>query len=337
MTKAVWVPTIRDVAERAGVGVGTVSRYLNAKGPISESAKNRVKLAIAELNFRPNANAAALRKNAGRVIGVLVPDLENPAISAIVKALETKAREYGYAVVVTCGDRNFDIEKQSIATLVAQRVAGLILIPTTENGNALDSALAGTNIPVVLMDRDFHMTYPNVGRVMVAHDIGMRSATEHLIKTGHRSLLLLHAQDNRAAISRIRGFSEALALAPQEVYGQATPCARDPSMARQIVAKAFTTLTPPDAIITGHSRMLSGAITALLALGIVPGRDVSLVTCDRTELAELYSPPIAWVDRHPEIIGQMAFEVFMSLSNGENLNTMKEVATVFHATKSIIS
>lgn len=331
-------PTIKDVARLAGVGIGTVSRYLNATGPVSAEAASRVGEAIARLDYRTNVNAAALRGKSSRILGVLVPDLENPAISPIVKAIERLARAAGYSLIVTSGDRSFAIEAEAIATLVSRGVAGLILIPTTQDGTELAAAIGDDDIPLVLMDRDFALPRGRAGRVLVAHDAGLRQATRHLVERGHRQLLLLHAEDNRAAQNRVKGFTEGMAGA-EGVCGAALACARSATAARDLVTAALASDTPPDAIIAGHNRMLSGVLSALKARGLSAGRDISVVTCDQTELAELHDPAIAWIDRHSEQIGTAAFRVFEALGKRAKSEAAAEVTvdveTVFHPADSI--
>ena len=332
------LPTIKDVARLAGVGLGTVSRVLNGSGSVSEATVARVSAAVETLGYRTNANAAALRGRVNRVIGVLVPDLENPAIPPVVKAIERSARAAGYSLMITSGDRDFAVEAQAIMTMVARGVQGLILIPTTTEGAQLDEALGPGRMPVVLLDRDFEIKRPSIGRVFVAHDSGMYQATRHLLATGHRNLLLLHARDNRAAISRQRGFERALAEVAVDcslVRGRALGCDRSAEAACALVRAALAEAPAPDAIIAGHNRMLAGVISALGQRGLAVGRDVSVVTCDRTELAELYSPPIAWIDRHSWQIGEAAFQVFQSLLAEDGIETSPQILTVFHVTASI--
>lgn len=341
--------TIKDVARLSGVGIGTVSRYLNGTGAISAETRLRVAAAIAELDYRTNANAAALRGRTSPIIGVLVPDLENPAIAPIVKAIERLGRAAGYSLIVTSGDRDFTIEAEAISTLMSRGVAGLILIPTTDDGRVLAAALGEGDVPLVLMDRDFALVRPRTGRVFVAHDQGMEQATRHLMALGHRRLLLLHAADNRAAINRVKGFERALAEAPDgaDLRGVTLGCPRSRTAARDLAEAALASDDPPDAIISGHNRMLAGVLEAMRDRGLVAGRDLSVVTCDRTELAELHVPEIAWIDRNSDAIGVAAFEMFRQLKTlprqsdvapqDQTLPGNVTLGTVFHSGPSICS
>lgn len=326
--------TIRDVATLAGVGLGTVSRYVNQSGPVGPAARERIREAIATLGYHANANASALRRGNSKLIGVLLPDLDNAAFPPMVRAIDEAARADGYALIVTAGDRVFSHEAEAISALMSRRVAGLIMIPTTESSEELARAIGNDTTPVVLLDRELLAGRANTGRILVRHDAGTETATRYLLDAGERRLLLLHAGDNRAARSREAGFRRALAEVPSAT-GTILMTGRSCEATQESLGNWLATNPIPDAIVVGHNRMLTGTLTTLVAKGLRVGKDISLVTSDRTELSAFYDPPIACIDRKADEIGARAYAMLQALTGAPGSLFEDEVTSIFVPAASI--
>jgi LacI family transcriptional regulator len=125
------MPTVKDVATRAGVAVSTVSRVLNGSGYGSEQTRRRVLAASTALGYLPSLRARGLRKSRTMTVGVAVPDLGNPVFLEYVRGVEHTAGQAGYAVTICDGQALVDVQARQFERLFADRVDGLVVIPPT--------------------------------------------------------------------------------------------------------------------------------------------------------------------------------------------------------------
>src|SRR5215213_2369047 len=121
--------TIRDVANRAGVSIATVSRVLSGKGSVSEDVGGRVLSAVEDLEYRPNALARSLREENTKTLGLVISNVMNPFFTAVARSVEDAAAEQGYSVVLCNADENPDKEESYLDVLLQKRVDGLIISP----------------------------------------------------------------------------------------------------------------------------------------------------------------------------------------------------------------
>lgn len=197
-------PTMVDVARRAGVGLGTVSRVVNGSSRVTEETAQRVRDAIDELGFQRNEVARALRPGkTSSTLALLVGDLTNPFYASIAKAAVAVARKAGYAVVLGSVDEDPDGERRAIRELVARQVAGLMIVPDFGD----HSQLADAGVPVVFVDRPAHGVDADI--VTVDNEGGGRLATEHLLSYGHRRIAVLLAPSYHTVGRRLRGYRRA--------------------------------------------------------------------------------------------------------------------------------
>ncbi|MGH3160234.1 MAG: LacI family DNA-binding transcriptional regulator, partial [Streptosporangiaceae bacterium] len=173
------VPTLRDVAARAGVHPATASRALNpdTKGMTSADTAERVLRAAEELGYQPNTVARSLRTARSSSIGVVVPDLTNPLFPPIVRGIEAALTPRGYVLLIVNTDNSARQEEQLIASLRSRSIDGLILA-TARLSHPLIETLAQSDLPVVLVNRRREgLPLPCV----IPDDAaGIRLAVEHL-------------------------------------------------------------------------------------------------------------------------------------------------------------
>ena len=150
-------PTIKDVAKRSGVGVGTVSRVLNNNPQISEKTKNKVLKAIEELNYVPNVIGKKLSQNRTNVIAVVVPVLNHPFFASLVAALEREADKHNYSLLVATSQHRIEKERDLLNKIKQNEADGAIFVTHYEHDEKEFKNLAiatidrhlGDNIPVV--------------------------------------------------------------------------------------------------------------------------------------------------------------------------------------------
>ena len=202
-------PTIRDVAERAGVSKSLVSSVLQGKGRVSDASRDAIQQAIAELGYRPNSRARALSRQRSDTVGVIINDLSNPWFIDLLAGLAATLHSSGLSPLLTDRATDHRIGVSSISKLLGQDVDGLVLVGTMPDDEAIQQA-AG-QLPIVLAGtRD-----PKVpGTDIVVNDdrAGARAATEHLLRLGHTRIGHLSGPDAIGAL-RLAGFQEAMRTA----------------------------------------------------------------------------------------------------------------------------
>ena len=177
--------SIRDVAGRAGVSVGTVSNVLNRPEAVGEETRQRVLDAIAALGFVRNESARQLRAGVSRTIGLVVLDIANPFFTDVARGVEEAANGAGLAVILCNSDDRQAKEAAYLDVLAEQRVQGVLITPTGVLSPAL-TTLRERGVPVVFVDR----RAPTADQCSVAVDdvAGGRLAAEHLLERGHRRI-----------------------------------------------------------------------------------------------------------------------------------------------------
>jgi LacI family transcriptional regulator len=307
---------MRDVAAQAGVGLKTVSRVVNAEPGVSAGLVEKVRRAIEELDFRPNAGASSLRRAGGKTatVGLLLEDVANPFSSALQRAVEDIAVPRGVMVFSASLDEDPARERELTRAFIGRRADGLILVPASDNQDYLGSELrAGTAI--VCVDRECRGL--PVDSVVTTNASGSAEGVRHLVAMGHRRIAFL---GDRRTIStarqRYQGYVEALAsqgipLNPAIVVHDL----RDAGIADGAATTLLTRPDPPTALFAGQNMVTIGAIRALRRLG--RELDVAVVGFDDFPLADLLRPGITVVAQDPVAIGRTAASVLFNRLAGD--------------------
>src|SRR5215207_11582749 len=200
-------PTMRHVADMAGVSLKTVSRVINAEAGVTAATAERVTAAIAELGFERNDLAASLRQGrTSSTLGLVIEDVANPFYSAIAQAVESAARERGFMLITASCEEDPEREKDMVTALLRRRVDALLVVPAGREQRWLQDAAAGT--PIVFVDRP--PADIEADTVLLDNVGGAREAVEHLIAHGHERIA--YVSDAGAlwtASERLTGYREA--------------------------------------------------------------------------------------------------------------------------------
>src|SRR3954468_11974701 len=200
---------MRQVAERAGVAMSSVSRVLAGHPDVSPAMAERVVRAVEELDYRPDILAQSLRRRETLSVGFVVGDISNPLVAEIVTGAESALHASGYSMLLTNSRGDPQLEAAHIGLLARRRVDGLVISVVDESDREALSALRGLDIPVVVLDRTVPAELA-VSRVLSDHRSGMKAAALHLLALGHRRLGLISGAPVRPALERRAGIEEAL-------------------------------------------------------------------------------------------------------------------------------
>jgi DNA-binding LacI/PurR family transcriptional regulator len=280
--------TIRDVAKKAGVGVGTVSRVLNQSTAVSPATRTKVQTAIAELDYTPSPIARRLSLGRTMTIGVIAPFFIRPSYVERLRGVDMVLAESEYDFIIynveTVARRDAcfrDIFRQ-------ERVDGLLIItlpPTDEEV----SRLKQVNIPTVLIDG----AHPQISHVMIDDVAGGYQATRHLIDLGHRKIgyisdLLQESPFGfRPVADRYQGYRNALADAGiefrPEYHRQGELSRREAS---RLAQELLTLPDPPTAIFAYSDTQAFGVLRAAQNLGLKVPEELSVIGYDDIEISE---------------------------------------------------
>jgi LacI family transcriptional regulator, galactose operon repressor len=277
-------PTMRDVAQRAGVSLKTVSRVINDEAGVAAETAARVSDAIAALGFQRNDLARSLRHGrSSATVGLIIEDVANPFYSAVAQAVETAARERGLMLITASCEEDPEREREMVTALLRRRVDALLVVPAGREHRWLQDAAAGT--PVVFVDRPPQDIEADT--VLLDDVGGARKAVEHLIAHGHRRIA--YASDAGAvwtARERFAGYTQAHEAAGIPVDDSLVRRGTHRADEAEAVVTDLLSLPEqerPTALFTANNRNTVGALRALSQTG----GQTALVGFDDFELADL--------------------------------------------------
>ena len=299
------MPSIKDVAQAAGVSTATVSRVLANKSRIKDETRRRVLDSIELLNYRPNLIARSLRAQKSAKIGLVVSDIRNPFFTAIGRAVEDAAYEQGYSVLMCNTDENPEKEEMYLNLLHDENVAGIIFSPTQQFSAGLKSYTS--NIPFVIIDRSVESK--DVDMVLLDNVAAAYELTSHLIENGYNKLAGLFGDASTTGRERSRGFHQALKdnqLSPVAIHFVPPRIKQGYEITMALLKQQDGKI---DAIFTSNSLLTAGAFQAIRDSQLTVPDDVALVGFDETTWGALVDPPITLIAQPTEEIGRTATEL----------------------------
>lgn len=273
------MPTIRDVAKRAGVATMTVSRVINNSGYVSEATRAKVEAAIAELGYVPNMLGPSLRFNQTNTLALVLTDITNPFWTTLARGVEDAAQEKGYSVILCNTDESLKKQDQYLTMLLKRRIDGFLLVPAGDKAESV-RLIQKQKIAMVILDRNI----PNVDVDIVRGDSfdGAYQLTRHLIELGHKQIVILSGPQNiSTSVERVEGYRQAIEEAgliynSENVFWGSFSQNMGAEMARQALK-----ITPrPTAFVAVNNFIANGAWQTIDEAGLSVPEDISLATFD---------------------------------------------------------
>lgn len=301
--------TIKDIARETGLGLATISSYLNG-GNVREKNRVKIEAAIEKLDFEVNEVARGLKTNRTKMVGVILPELNNIFFAEIITELEDVLRGHGYAVMI-CDCRSDERrEEEAVEFLKRRRVDGMIVIPTGKSGACLQEVMK-TGKPIVMIDRRIREV--RCDTVLVDNQGAARDAIRRLVGAGHRRIgMIAGDQEVYTAEERFRGYIRALEEAgiPAEdsliVRGDYT--IRGGSRGIQELTGRNPDMT---AVFISNYEMTLGAMIELNELGIRIPEEMSVIGFDNVEFARACIPKLSIVTQPTKELGKKAAELML--------------------------
>jgi LacI family transcriptional regulator len=277
---------LRDVAERAGVSVGSASRVINGYPNVGPELRERVERAIAELGYRRNLLAQGLRTRRAQLVSLIVPDITNPFFAELARELELACSAAGYQLMLANSMESPGIEQQSLAAALDHSPGGVILVPSATTTGLPDTS----GVQVVVCDRRLpDCTAPTV---LSDNRQGATAAVAYLRGLGHTRIACVAGPPGvEAADERLSGYlamtggSEELVLRGPFNY----------EFGMSAAARLLSLPSPPTAIFASSDQQAIGALHACAIRGIRVPAQVSVCGFDAIPLAALTSPELTTV------------------------------------------
>jgi len=309
--------TMKDIAKRTGLGLATISKYLNG-GKVRPNNRKLIEEAVRELHFVPNEFARGLKTSQSRTIGVVIPELGNAFCTCIITAVEDMLRKQNYAVIVCDCRSDPKRELDAVSFLINKRVDGLINMPTDASGAHLAPAIAA-GIPVVLVDRVLKPLTGKVSAVIVDNVDAGEKATQLLLKNGHQSIgLILGDPEVYTTQKRREGYVNALkehAITPCEDWIQYTDYTMEGGYTA--MKKMLAMQEHPTAVFVTNYYMTLGAIIALNEAQVSIPDDLSFIGFDKLDLFDAIYPHLTLVKQPLGAISECVARQLLTLLSDE--------------------
>ena len=321
--------TIHDISKALKIDSSTVSRALNNSNRVTQKTKEKILKKAKELGYQRNLLASNLRRNKTNTIGVIVPRISRHFFSSLIAGIEETAYDTDYNIIICQSLELLERETNIVASLAANRVAGVLMSVSmeTQNYKHLDLLING-NIPLVFFDR--HCNIEGHSTVLIDDFQAGFDATEHLILQGCKTIAHLSGPQNlEIYTNRYMGYKSAL-----EKHGLnvATDLVISSELMEKDGAESIVQLVEKnkqlDGVFSANDIAAISAMKQLKKMGIQVPKDIALVGFSNEPISALIEPSLSTIDQPGFEMGKMAANLLLKQINSDN--TLKEESIVLN-------
>jgi LacI family transcriptional regulator len=307
--------TIKQVAEKAGVSIQTVSRVLNNRPDVSPETRQRVQQLIDELGYQPFASARGLASKRTYTLGLIASDFSDYWFSQVVTGAEIEAHEHGYFFMLGSTGCNPQDEPKFLRLLTQRHIEGVLFVRAgcPDDLEHLRN-LQKSGIPIV--STGFYLPDAEFSVVEVDNVDGGRKATQHLVELGHTQIALICGPADWKSVSdRTEGYMQALASASIAqnpdliVHGTSWLHRSGYGAMKELLARG----APLTAVFAHNDRIAKGAISAIHEAGLKVPEDISIVGYDDIPEAEFSDPPLTTIRQPMREVGKAAARLLVEM------------------------
>ncbi|MEA4886783.1 MAG: LacI family DNA-binding transcriptional regulator [Bacteroides graminisolvens] len=310
--------SLKDIAQALGVSVPTVSRALKDSPDISRALCEKAKWMAREMNYRPNPFALSLRKNAPRIIGVVVPDIVTHFFASILNGIENMAVKNGYFVIITTSHESYEHEKRNVENLVNMRVEGIIACLSQETTDYTHFAeLKDINMPLIMFDRV--CLTDQFSSVVADGEHSAQMATQHLLDNGCKRVAFIGGANHLDIVKRRKhGYLEALRNNKIPIEKELVVCRKIDYEEGKIAAETLLALpNPPDAILAMNDTLAFAAIEVIKSHGLRVPNDIALIGYTDEQHANYIEPKLSAVSHQTYEMGETACLLLIDQIRGD--------------------
>ncbi len=304
--------TIREVSQLAGVSPSTVSRVINGTANVDKEKRERVLEAIGKTHFQPNELARALYKKSSKIIGLIVPNIENPFFSELARMIEEAAFGYGFRLLLCNSNNDTEKEQININMLDQMKADGIILIT---NSGETGKMIAGCNLPVVIVDR--HV--PDTGEIAFIESDnynGGRLATQCLIDCGCRKIVCMRGpQKFTSGLLRFKGYQDI--CRKYNIEERFIDCEYSFESGKKAARKMIEIFPDTEGVFAANDMVALSAYKIFRSYGIRVPENIQIVGFDDIGFSSLFSPEITTIHQPIKKMGYRAVDIIYQYSNGQ--------------------
>lgn len=306
--------TIKDIASCTGLGLATISSYLNG-GNVREKNREKIEAAIRELNFEVNEVARGLKTNRTHTIGVVIPELNNIFCAQIITDIEDILRRSGYATIICDCRSDKTLEREAVDFLCRKRVDGIINMPVDATGAHLKQFASGEK-PIVAIDR--RLSGIACDSVLVDNRDAAKKAVDILVGHGHTNIGMIGGpEDTYTARERCIGYELALRDAGLKADpGWLVRCAYTIGAAAAGVEALLDTHPEVTALFAANYEMTVGTMIALNERGVRIPQEMSVIGFDNREFARALHPSLTIITQPTGAIAKQAARMMLERLDG---------------------
>lgn len=310
---------LKDIADKTGFSTNTVSLALRQSPRIPPQTREVIRKAAEELNYLPNHIAKSLVSRETKTIGLVLTDINNPALTQTAQAIEIALAERGYGTLFATSNNTLSEEVRAIDLFRSRQVDGMLIYPTSHKKLEHIRPLRRANLPVVLLVGD-----PDSGLDAVSVDDrrGAYKATRHLIEIGHRRVGIIDGANPLGNREKREGYQQALTEAGID-YDEALsvdPQGHNSLRGFWAMDQLMSGTKRPTAVFAANDTLAIGALRWCLKQNLRVPDDVAIIGFDNIEYAEYASVPLSTINYAADIVSRMAVDRLMRLiSAGDHL------------------
>ena len=323
------VVTIRDIAKMANVSIGTVSRVLNKSGYVSKETKRNVEKAIASTGYIPNVTARSMVSKKSAIVGIIVPEINNPFHSEFVTYANRILNQEGFSVLLCNSEYDSENINRFINDLIQRNAEGLLVVSTEPED---ETVLKKMNMRLETVG--VCAKIDNMDCINFTDQQGAFDATEHLISLGHKKIACVGVAD-RLSVSRerLRGYKDALRGHGLEVNEQYIKTYAGTENIGYNGTLALLELdVPPTAILYINDYYAINAYSALSSKGLKVGRDVSVCGFDDLPIAGLINPPLTSIRSDIKGLAELSTDLMLKKLHEKKEQNKAETKKILFAT-----
>lgn len=331
LIRVIIMSSLFEVSKIAGVSKTTVARAFSSPEQVKTETREKIFNAAKTLGFRPNYAARQLRTQSSKMLGVMLPTLDNPIFSGQLEAMEKIARDHGYSLLVATTEYDPQAELEVLENMLRQRVDGLILtVANAQQSDCLDK-LKLESIPTVLTHNPVEQT--DFISINIDNYAAMYDATQRLIKYGHSNIAMLTGpffQSDRSAL-RYKGYADAMAtsgLIAKPVIEMQSHTRADIDTLLPLVKQNVT------ALLCSNDLLALSSIGNLQRLGYSVPEHISVVGFDGIALGKTLYPALSSVAQPRELLGWLAVKTLLQMISGQTVRS-QTLCTQFNLEESM--
>ena len=304
--------TLTDIAKRAQVSVSTVSKFINNKGHFSPATEEKIKEAIAFFDYYGKESRSKKKNVNLNMIGLIIPDIENPFFSSLTKTLEMVFFRYGYSILLCNTESNFELESNFLQYLNNKGLNGLVLVPANSTKRLLPLS---TTTPIILLDR--RIDGLDIPFVSVNNYKGAQMAVSYLLQLGKKNIAFISTnKNNSAGRERFDGYQDELL---KHSINLCEGLVVEGDFSYQSGYKAIDQLLENeekfDAVFASNDLMALGAMERLKEKGFIIPEEVGIVGFDDIWLSKIIHPPLTTVRQPLPELCKIAAETLLNMKN----------------------